>query len=924
MSSPLKPVLLLSLVILLAACGGTESRTPEGHIAAAQEHLDRDELRPALIELKSALKQAPDNALARRLLGELYLTLGDGASSQKELERAASLGVDPGFIQPLLARALLVQQNYDGVLEINPFQEQLLPAGKASIHASRGMALLALKRPDEADKEFALGLAQDAGSTEVLTGQAWLAVSRQELDQAREQLERVFAVDADYAEAWNLLGNIERSQGNLEAALEAYSKAADNRHANTLDILNRISINIALENHDQARTEIAAQRKQGAATYLLDYLEGLLYYQENRYTDARPLFEQALQANPKHVRSLLYAGAANLQEGNLEKARGHLLRFDTINPDFAPALKMLAWIAIQNGDYADAERFIRQVLAKNPDDVFSLNLLSSALIRDKKNVEGLEVLQQVVALQPDSADARMKLGVGMILEGDLESGLKELEASRELDPGIQQTSLAIIFTYLRNNEPDKALEAALALRDSHPDSVVANAALATVYLTRQEHDKASLAFRDTLALDSNNITANSGLASLAVQAGQPEEAKAYYRKILETHPNRLNTSMNLAYLSALDGSVDEMKAVLEQAIETSPGALLPRLALARHYSKQGEHAKVIETLTPVRQSAKGNFTYLQMLSEARYRSGDYVNARNDLEALIAVAPNNASAHYLLAMTYSKLGNTDGFRNELEQVLTLEPTHIGALTLSTELMIADGNAQAARENIDILRKQSGDTVGVRLLEGRLASSTGDHKAAVSAYRSAFEMQETNINLLKLEAATWDAGDRDAAIDLLTAWLDKLPADQASSLRLASRYVAMDKESEAISVYSGMLKQTPDNVAALNDLAWLLQNSDPKQAVEYAEKAHSLAPDSHTVTDTLAVMVSKTNPPRAQLLIREALDASPGNPGYRYHQALILKHANDPKQALQVVTKLLEDTSDFPEAGEARQLMKELGG
>ena len=924
MRSLRKPVLLFFLLTFLGTGGCTESQTPEGHIAAARKYLDKDELQPALFELKNALRQAPDNALARRLLGELYLARGDGASAAKELESAASLGVDPGFIQPLLARALLIQQDYAGVLEINPHQQQLLPAGKASIHTSRGMALLGLAKPDEADKEFALGLAQDADSPEVLTGLAWLAASRQEPDQARELLDKVFAIDADYAEAWSLLGNIERAQGNLEAALAAYSKAADNRAANTLDILNRIGTNIALENHEQARTEIAAQRKQGNSIYLLDYLEGLLYYQQQNYTQALPLFEQALQAAPEHIRSLFYAGTTNLQEGNLEQARSHLLRFDARNPGFGPALKMLAWIAIQNGRYDDAERFIRQVLAQEPNDVFSLNLLSSALIRDQKTVEGLEVLQQVVTLQPDSADARRMLGVSMIQQGRLEMGLAELEASRELDPGVQQTSLAIIFTYLRNKELDKALDAALNLRDSHPDSVVANAALATVYLSRQEHDKASQSFRDTLALDSNNVTANSGLASLAVQAGQPGEAKTYYRKILEHNPGHLSTSMNLAYLSALDGSVDEMQTVLEQAIEANPGALLPRMALARHYNAQGDYAKVVDILAPVRQSAKGNFTYLKMLSEARYRSGDYASARNDLEALVKVAPDNASAHYLLAMTYRRLGNIDGFRDELERVLALEPAHIGALTLSIELMIADGNTQAARENIDILKKQSGDTVGVRLLEGRLASSSGDHQAAVAAYRSAFEMQETNINLLQLETATWDAGDRDAAIELLTAWLDKLPADQVSSMRLASRHVAMGKETEAISVYTGMLKQTPDNVAVLNNLAWLLQDSDPKQALEYAEKAHSLAPDSSAVTDTLAVMVSKSDPSRAQLLIREALDASPGNPGYRYHQALIYKRAGDHEQALRVVTKLLEDTSDFPEADEARQLMKDSGG
>ncbi len=924
MPSPLKLVLLLLLLNPLAGCGGGESRSPEEHIAAAQDSIDRDKPEFALIELKNALLQAPDNVLARRLLGETHLALGDGPSAQKELEQAAAQGVDPAYIQPLLARALLMQQDYEGVLEINPYQDNLSPTGKASVHATRGMALLATDKLDEAGEEFEKGLGQDAQSVEVLTGMAWLAGTRQELDPARALLDQVFAIDPGHAEAWSLLGTIERTQGNLEAALDAFSKAVDNRHANTLDRMNRISIHMALGNLDPARTEIAAQRNQGVRNHLLDYLEGLLAYQEKRYKDAQGFFEQTLAANPQHVRALYYAGASMLMTGNLEQANSYLQRFDSKNPGFGPALKMLAWIAIQNENYKDTERFIRPVLAQEPGDTYSLKLLASALAGEKRHVESLEVMQQWVEQDPESAEARIKLGIGMIQEGELESGLRELESARKLDPVIQQTSLAIIFTYLKNKELDKALEAALQLRDTHPDSVVANAALGTVYISRQEHDKAGQAFRDTLALDSNNVTANSGLASLAVQAGRPEEAKTYYRKILEHQPGSLTTSMNLAYLSALDGNVDEMRTVLAQAIETSPQALLPRLALSRHYTRQAEYAKVVEILAPVHQSGKGSFEYLKILTEAQYRTDDSVSARDNLRLMVDMAPNNASVHYLLAMTLRKLDDTTGSRHALERVLALDPDHAGARQLWIEQLIAAGDTPAARKHIDLLRKQSGETAEVFLLEGRLASSLGNHKIAATAYRRAFELKETNFNLLKLEAATWDSGDREAAIGLLTAWLDKLPADPLSSLRLASRYVAMDRKSDAIEIYTRMLEAKPDNAVVLNDLAWLLQDSDPKQALAYAEKAHSVAPRSHAVTDTLAVVVSKSDPSRAQLLIREALRASPGNPGYRYHQALIYQRADNPEQALRVVKELLEDTSDFPKVEEARQLMQELGG
>ena len=116
MPSSLKPVLLLLLVILLSGWGCDSRSSSEERIAAAQAYIDNDELNKAAIELKNALQQAPDNTLARRLLGEVYLTRGDAASAQKELERAAKLGEFSNFTQPFLARALLNEQDYDGVL----------------------------------------------------------------------------------------------------------------------------------------------------------------------------------------------------------------------------------------------------------------------------------------------------------------------------------------------------------------------------------------------------------------------------------------------------------------------------------------------------------------------------------------------------------------------------------------------------------------------------------------------------------------------------------------------------------------------------------------------------------------------------------------------------------------------------------------
>ena len=100
----------LWLVIALAflvACSA--SYTPEERIARAADFRKKSDIHAAAIELKSALQQEPDNGIARLELGRLYVDIGNGASAEKELERAVKIGEPPAAVALLQTRALLLQ-----------------------------------------------------------------------------------------------------------------------------------------------------------------------------------------------------------------------------------------------------------------------------------------------------------------------------------------------------------------------------------------------------------------------------------------------------------------------------------------------------------------------------------------------------------------------------------------------------------------------------------------------------------------------------------------------------------------------------------------------------------------------------------------------------------------------------------------------
>ena len=104
---------------------------------------------------------------------------------------------------------------------------------------------------------------------------------------------------------------------------------------------------------------------------------------------------------------------------------------------------------------------------------------------------------------------------------------------------------------------------------------------------------------------------------------------------------------------------------------------------------------------------------------------------------------------------------------------------------------------------------------------------------------------------------------------------------------------------------------------------MRDKQPEKALEYAERAAKLAPESFVVIDTLAVVLLKNGDiKRAKRSIERLLEKMPKNPAMLYHDAMIDAAAGDKASAIQPLQALLIEDSDFSEKDEAQQLLAEL--
>src|SRR5262245_24001917 len=142
----------------IAGCG--DKTDPRQSLADAQQAVERGDRKSAIVHLRNTLQVEPQWGEARYLLGTLYNETDDPVSGEKELRKAAELGIEPAKILPNVAWSLVMQGKHAEALKETEGSDPKSPEVLAEVMAVRGFAELALGRlPDAANSlEKALSL----------------------------------------------------------------------------------------------------------------------------------------------------------------------------------------------------------------------------------------------------------------------------------------------------------------------------------------------------------------------------------------------------------------------------------------------------------------------------------------------------------------------------------------------------------------------------------------------------------------------------------------------------------------------------------------------------------------------------------------------------------------------------------------------
>lgn len=221
---------------------------------------------------------------------------------------------------------------------------------------------------------------------------------------------------------------------------------------------------------------------------------------------------------------------------------------------------------------------------------------------------------------------------------------------------------------------------------------------------------------------------------------------------------------------------------------------------------------------------------------------------------------------------------------------------------------------------------GESAGALVFLGTIHERGRDFPAAERAYQRALGRDGNNLQArLGLAGVLNQQGKKAEALQVADEAARANPRSSVPQVTIARLQEAAGRRSEGIAAYRKALELDPDNVYAMNNLAWLLgkdgQNLD--EAIPLAEKANGKAPDSWSVADTLGwLQYHKGNLDRAEELIKAAQGVAPENPSIRYHLGMVYAKQGKTEKAIQELKQVLKASPKSPEAEAARQTIKSL--
>jgi putative PEP-CTERM system TPR-repeat lipoprotein len=906
-------------------CGGD---SPEKMVASAKEYLAKGDRPAAIIQLRNALQEAPDNGEARFLLGKARLDARDLVSAEKELRRALELNWPADEVLPLLARAM-VELDHEEAL-IKEFGDRKLgdARAQATFQSQLGDAYLQRNEPAAASKAYAAALEARSDYAPAQLGRAVLLAREGKLDQALAQVDSILATSPKLARAHVVRGSLLSAKGDapgarqaLEAAIAADAEALAPR-------LMLMGLLIQYGDFEAAAKLLESTRKVAPRDVRLGYLGALLAFREGELDKAREQLQEVLKRAPQNVPSLTLAGTIDLREKRYAVAAANFSKVLARAPDHVFARQQLVQTYLRMGQAAKAQETLRPLLAKGTPQAPRLLLLAGETFLANGDAKTASDYFQAAskAEKTPAAVARIRLGQIALATGRTEEGFQQLEAASDLDESRYQADLAIIAAHLRRNELDKAMSAARTLEKKQPNNPLSFQIIGEIHLKKRDAAAARRSFERALELQPDYLPAARQLGRLDLAAKRPDEARKRFEAMIAKDNRNDQLYLVLAEFEASAGAdATRIAGILQRAIDANPQSAPARYALIRLHERNGDLKAALAAAQAAQAALPGDARILDAVGRVQQLAGEIDQAIETTNRWAALQPESTTPLMRLASLHVGQKSYERAIDDLKRARKLAPDAREPVLQLARVYLAANRPEDALAEARQLQKSEPKNAAGYALEGEILFRQKKFAQAEKAYREALRASPRADTLaIALHAVLLESGKASEADKFIRNWLAENPKNATARVYLGVRDASDGNLKAAAGHYRAAIENDADNVTALNNLAWIGGEIGDPKAIVYAERAAKLAPENPAVLDTYGtLLIKKGDVAKGLEFLERASARDTGKHGIRrlkYAQELVKAGQKD--QARKELEALQALPEDFPGKSEIPALLKAL--
>lgn len=924
-------MLLLAMAVANVASHAADSKASKYYEDALVRYEKKD-LDGAIIQLKNALQIDKNMLPVQVLLGKVLLKNGDVVAAEVAFIEAIRIGVNRAEVIIPLGQAYLAQGKQKLLLE----QQQFAPAGLPQGIQAQLLLLRSTASNDLGDVRAAMKAIDEARAIDARLPESWLAevpvrIRTRQFAEASSAAARALALAPDSAEAWYQTGSVLHVSGRSRDAIGAYDQAlkADALHIEAR--VARAGLSIDLVQFAEAAKDVSELLRLFPKEPRAAYLRALLAEHDKQPDIARNALKQVTSLlDPVPIDFIRYRpqllmlnGLAHFGLNEREKAKQYLEAFQRIQGNTAVS-KLLAKIYMGDANADRAVEVLESYLKAQPADGQAMMLLGSALLSKGQHARAVALMQQALQAK-DAPEYRTVLGLSLLRGGQTENAVKQLETAFKNDPLQTQAAMALIDLYMRSGQAIKAVSLAEILVKQQP----ANGEFMNLLgITRGKAGNvasAKSAFERAIELSGPSMVPRLNLARLEISAKAYDAAAARLDAILKADGKNAEAMYEMAILSDRKGLPAETQRWLEKTNDLAgPRETRWGLALSEFHLRNGRPGPALEAAKRASAKAPDEFNVLIAYAKAQLALGDTPGAKSTLTNATRVADYNPPLQVQVAQLQLSANNPPGAAYSLEKALSSQPDFMPAVALMAHVELRDGNtAQAEKSARKIAEQHPKLAVGYSLL-GDVALARGQMPQALDNFRRAHQAEPSTETLLKLfRNLSKQENAKGAHYQLADQWLAAHPKDIAVQSALADSYAAAGNFAMARGSYENILKNSPNDVEVLNNLANVLLNLKNPDAVKIAEQALARDPKNPNVIDTLGwALFQFGQTDRALQLLRDARLRDPANAVMRYHLAVVLAQTGRTQEAKDELELALKPGRAFENASDAEALLKTL--